>query len=173
LSGFVSGQGAYINQSSATYNSANVASANTVTVSLSPSNYIATGSTNLSNYSLPTSINVAGLITPATLTMTANGAAKFVGQTDPGFTYTLSGLKGADTSSVLINPSVTRPAGEVAGASYVLTPTATAANYTINLITANLTIMAQGQLLISVGNTSRAYGTLTSANIATAAAVFA
>ena len=50
LAGFVSGQGAYITQTNATYNSANVANATTVTASLSPANYIATGSTNLSNY---------------------------------------------------------------------------------------------------------------------------
>ncbi|WP_128113631.1 YDG domain-containing protein [Polynucleobacter necessarius] len=53
LTGFVSGQGAYINQANATYNSANVASATAVTASLSPSNFIATGNTNLSNYALP------------------------------------------------------------------------------------------------------------------------
>jgi hypothetical protein len=173
LSGFVSGQGAYITQASATYNSANVANASTVTASLSPSNYIATGSTNLSNYSLPTSVSATGSITPATLTMAANAAAKFVGQTDPSFSYTLSGLKGADTSSVLISPTVTRPVGEVAGATYTLTPSATAANYMIVPVTASFNIIAQGQLLIKVGNTSTAYGTLTSSNIAASATVSA
>jgi hypothetical protein len=174
LSGFVNGQGAYINQSNATYNSANVADATTVTASLSSANYIASGSTNLSNYALPTSVSAAGVITPATLTMTANAAAKFVGQSDPAsFTFTLSGLKGADTSSVLNNPIVTRPTGEDAGTSYVLTPAATAANYNINLVTSSFTIIAQGQLLIQVGNTSVAYGTLTSTNIAASAAVSA
>ncbi|MBU3606858.1 hypothetical protein IEN92_08875, partial [Polynucleobacter sp. MWH-Creno-3A4] len=166
ISGFISGQGAYINQANAVYNSANVANATTVTASLSPSNYIATGSTNLSNYTLPTFVSATGVITPATLTMTANASAKFVGQSDPGFTYSLSGLKGADTSSVLSNASVTRPAGEVAGASYTLTPSATAANYTIVPVTASFSIMAQGQLLIKVGNSSVSYGTLTSSNIA-------
>jgi hypothetical protein len=174
LSGFVSGQGAYITQTNASYNSANVADATTVSASLSSANYTATGSTNLSNYALPTSVSAEGVITPATLTMTANAAAKFVGQSDPiNFTYTLSGLKGADTSSVLISPGVTRPPGEDAGTSYVLTPSATAANYNINLVTSNLVIIAQGQLLIEVGNTSVAYGTLTSANIAASAPVSA
>lgn len=173
LTGFVSGQGAYINQANATYNSANVASATAVTASLSPSNFIATGNTNLSNYALPTSVSATGVITPATLTMTANASAKFDGQSDPSFTYSLSGLKGADTSSVLSNASVTRAAGEVAGATYTLTPSATAANYTIVPVTASFTIMAQGQLLITVANASRAYGTLTAANIASAATVSA
>ncbi|WP_293600021.1 YDG domain-containing protein, partial [Polynucleobacter sp. 35-46-11] len=77
LSGFVSGQGAYITQINATYNSANVADASTVTASLSSANFIATGNTNLSNYALPTSVSAVGVITPATLTMTANAAAKF------------------------------------------------------------------------------------------------
>jgi hypothetical protein len=174
LSGFVSGQGAYITQTNASYNSANVADATTVTASLSSANYVATGSTNLSNYALPTSVSAAGVITPATLTMTANAAAKFVGQSDPAiFSYTLSGLKGADTSSVLNSPDVTRPPGEDAGTSYVLTPVATAANYNINFVTSSFTIIAQGQLLIQVGNTSRAYGTLTSTNLAGSAAVSA
>ncbi|WP_231969882.1 MBG domain-containing protein [Polynucleobacter necessarius] len=105
--------------------------------------------------------------------MTANASAKFDGQSDPSFTYSLSGLKGADTSSVLSNASVTRAAGEVAGATYTLTPSATAANYTIVPVTASFTIMAQGQLLITVANASRAYGTLTAANIASAATVSA
>ncbi|MBU3630716.1 YDG domain-containing protein, partial [Polynucleobacter sp. AP-Melu-500A-A1] len=173
LSGFVAGQGAYINQTNATYNSANVADAATVSTTLSTGNYVALGTTNLSNYALPLSISGTGSITAAPLTMTADAAAKFVGQADPSFTYTLTGLKGADTSSVLVGAAVTRPAGEIAGASYTLTPSATAANYNITPVTASLNIIAQGQLLITVGNASTSYGTLTSANVAASAAVSA
>ncbi|MBT8579321.1 hypothetical protein G6695_08790, partial [Polynucleobacter paneuropaeus] len=173
LTGFIAGQGAYINQTNAIYNSANVAGATTVTATLSPSNYVATGSTNLSNYSLPSSVSASGTITPATLTMTASAAAKFVGQTDPVFAYTLLGLKGSDSASVLTNASVTRPAGEVAGATYTLTPSATAANYSIVPVTASFTIIPQGQLLITVANSSIAYGTLKASTISSAAQVSA
>ncbi|QWD19032.1 hypothetical protein G6696_05520 [Polynucleobacter paneuropaeus] len=173
LTGFIAGQGAYINQTNAIYNSANVAGATTVTATLSPSNYVATGSTNLSNYSLPSSVSASGTITPATLTMTASAAAKFVGQTDPVFAYTLLGLKGSDSASVLTNASVTRPAGEVAGATYTLTPSATAANYSIVPVTASFTIIPQGQLLITVANSSIAYGTLKASTINSAAQVSA
>ncbi|MBT8548695.1 S-layer family protein, partial [Polynucleobacter paneuropaeus] len=173
LTGFIAGQGAYINQTNASYNSANVAGATTVTATLSPSNYVATGSTNLSNYSLPSSVSASGTITPATLTMTATAAAKFVGQTDPVFAYTLLGLKGSDSASVLANASVTRPAGEVAGATYTLTPSATAANYSIVPVTASFTIIPQGQLLITVANSSIAYGTLKASTISSAAQVSA
>ncbi|MBT8553179.1 hypothetical protein G6683_05485, partial [Polynucleobacter paneuropaeus] len=173
LTGFIAGQGAYINQTNASYNSANVSGATTVTATLSPSNYVATGSTNLSNYSLPSSVSASGTITPATLTMTATAAAKFVGQTDPVFAYTLLGLKGSDSASVLANASVTRPAGEVAGATYTLTPSATAANYSIVPVTASFTIIPQGQLLITVANSSIAYGTLKASTISSAAQVSA
>jgi hypothetical protein len=173
ITGFATGQGAYINQTSASYNSADVASATTVATTLNSANYVATGSTNLSNYSLPLSISGNGSITRATLTITANDAAKFIGQADPLFTYTLSGLKGADTSSVLINPAVTRPAGNTAGATYTLTPGATAANYTIAPVTSTFTIIAQGQLLLTVGNTQTSYGSLKASTIASSTAVTA
>ncbi|MBT8564681.1 hypothetical protein G6709_00010, partial [Polynucleobacter paneuropaeus] len=173
LTGFVAGQGAYITQTNATYNSVNVAGASSVNTSLTSANYTAIGSTNLSNYSLPVSITGLGSITPASLTMTAAAASKFQGQVDPSFTYTLSGLKGADTASVLTNPIVSRPAGEVAGLAYTLTPSATAANYTIVPVTASFTIIAAGQLVITVGNSSVNYGILKSNTIASAAQITA
>ena len=105
--------------------------------------------------------------------MTAAAASKFQGQVDPSFTYTLSGLKGADTASVLTNAIVSRPAGEVSGATYTLTPSATAANYTIVPVTASFTIIAAGQLVIAVGNSSVNYGTLKSDTIASAAQITA
>jgi hypothetical protein len=49
LSGFVSGQGAYSTHTNAIYNSPNGANANSVSTTLSGANYIAIGSTNLSN----------------------------------------------------------------------------------------------------------------------------
>jgi hypothetical protein len=180
ISGFISGQGASINQANAIYNSADVASATTVSTTLSNANFVVSGSTNLSNYSLPLSVSGSGTITRATLTMTADSAAKFVGQADPVLTYTLTGLKGTDTSSVLINPTISRQAGNVAtsdpsnnGVPYTITPSASAANYTVVPVTAGFTVVAQGQLLIGVGNTSATYGTLTANNLGTAAAVSA
>jgi mucin-19 len=180
FSGFAVGQGASINQTSAIYNSANVASAITVSTVLSNASYVPSGNTNLANYSLPLSVSGSGTITRATLTMTANAATKFVGQADPTFTYTLTGLKGVDTSSVLVNPTVSRQAGQTAtsdapnnGVPYTITPSATAANYIIVPVTAGFTIVAQGQLLLTVGNTSVTYGTLKDSNLGASAAVSA
>ena len=67
LTGFVSGQGASITQTAATFASPN-AGARTVTATLAAGDFTATGSTLLTNYTLPTSASGAGLINQAALT---------------------------------------------------------------------------------------------------------
>ncbi len=66
LTGFISGQGATITQTNGTYNVADAGS-RTVTASLASGDFSATGATNLSNYSLPTSATGSGTISQATL----------------------------------------------------------------------------------------------------------
>ena len=173
-----------------------MANATTVSTALTASNYVATSGTLLSNYILPTSASGAGTITKATLTITANSEAKFVGQGDPSFTYTYSGLQGADTlataagtvtvaanrtTAVTIlsanGSSITgvMPAAgsEVAGKTYVgaLVPSASAlnGNYLLNAVGGDYSIAGAGQLIVKVGDTTVSYGTYSnSTNLATA-----
>ena len=70
LTGFMSGEGATVSQTQASYNSAHVLNANTVTASLAAGNYTASNGTLLSNYVLPTTASGMGSITPARLSAT-------------------------------------------------------------------------------------------------------
>ena len=70
MTGFVTGEGATVTQTVGTYNSKDVLTATTVSATLAPANFTATGATLLSNYTLPTAAAGAGTITPATLTAT-------------------------------------------------------------------------------------------------------
>ncbi len=70
LNGVVAGEGATVNQpSSVAYDSAD-AGARTVSAAFSPTNFVANGGTNLSNYVLPTSATGAGQINQAPLLIT-------------------------------------------------------------------------------------------------------
>ena len=68
LSGLVTGESITVMQTSGTYNSQDVVSANTVTASLGSGSFTAGGATLLSNYVLPSTASGAGQITPKTLT---------------------------------------------------------------------------------------------------------
>ncbi|MDE2212178.1 MAG: hypothetical protein KGJ83_05575, partial [Betaproteobacteria bacterium] len=90
VTGFVGSEYAKINQKAATYNSKDVATATTVTASLSPSNFVdQTGSFLASNYTLPTSASGLGTITAKPLTVTGTVVADKV--YDGTATATLSG----------------------------------------------------------------------------------
>ncbi|WP_225607886.1 MULTISPECIES: MBG domain-containing protein [unclassified Pseudomonas] len=54
-------------------------------------------------------------VSPATLTVQANGVTKFYGDLDPELTYRVSGYKGNDTPETLVSGQVVRDAGENAG----------------------------------------------------------
>ena len=64
LANLVSGEDFTVTQTVGTYNSAHVASASSVTTSLSAGDFTVVGSTRASDYSLPTSASGAGQITP-------------------------------------------------------------------------------------------------------------
>ncbi|MEO8243631.1 MAG: YDG domain-containing protein, partial [bacterium] len=68
LTGFVTGEGATISQTSGTYASANASATDAVTVTLAAGDFVRTGTTNLANYVLPTTVTGNGAITQATLT---------------------------------------------------------------------------------------------------------
>jgi hypothetical protein len=97
LTGWLGSDGATVTKTTGTYtNGKDVGTALPVVVNLSNSDYSPTGSTLLSNYSLPSSItgNV-GVITPRSLTVTAAGQNKvYDGTTNAGLTLTDNRISG-------------------------------------------------------------------------------
>jgi filamentous hemagglutinin family protein len=96
LTGFVSGQGATIDQPYGTYDSTN-AGARTVTAGLTGSDFTAAGGTSLSNYILPTSASGPGQIDRRDLTVAITGypVKPYDGTNNAALTsgdYTLSGF---------------------------------------------------------------------------------
>jgi hypothetical protein len=133
LSNLVSGESFTVTQTSGTYNSAHVASASTVTASLSSSNFTAGSGTLASDYSLPSSASGQGTITARTVT------ASIVG--DPSKTY--DGTTGATLTSSNFSLS-----NLVSGESFTVTQTsgsynsahvASASTVTANLSSSNFT----------------------------------
>src|SRR5438477_6277394 len=88
-----------------TYNSKDVAAANTVTASLSAGQFTAGAGTSASNYTLPTTASGAGHITAVTVTASiiGNPTRKYNGNTDATLTsanFSLSGLVGMESFTV-------------------------------------------------------------------------
>ena len=169
--------------------------ANAVKVSIAPTNILALSNTILSNYVLPSAAQSpsTATITAAPLGVVANNYSMFTGGTTPtavsGVSVTsaspsapatpgttslsaqVSGLLGSDSVAV----SLPLPGGFTASASgtYTLTPSiaasVTAGNYSITPTTAVLSVVGNQDLVISAGNASHVYGTVTAANLATSA----
>lgn len=70
LSGFLTGEGAAVDQPDATYNSPNVVGATTITAALTEGEFTGTGSTDLNNYLLPATASGIAQITPADISLT-------------------------------------------------------------------------------------------------------
>jgi len=91
-----------------------------------------------------TSAPVTFSITAAPLTVTAEAKSKFVGDSDPAFTYTTSAFVNSETAATALSGSLTRVTGESAG-TYAITQGSLIAldgNYAITYVSANLTINA-------------------------------
>jgi autotransporter-associated beta strand protein len=171
LSGFVSGEGAYITQTIGSYNSANVATASSITASVG-SSYVAKNGTALTNYSLPVTVSGGSTIAPAPLTMTADNASTYIGIA-PTLTYKLTGLIGADTASnSIITPTVSYAAGALDAATappttpaVALVPLATSSNYALTFVNGSLTVAANRQMIINVGSNTTSYGVVNATNV--------
>ncbi len=99
-------------------------------------------------------------VSKATLSITAAAKSKTYGDADPSLTYTVSGLKNSDTSSV-VTGSLTRTAGENAGTYAINQGTVVAsANYNVTFTSANLTI-GKRAATITATNVTGTYGTAT------------
>ena len=147
LSGFLSGQGATVNQSSGLYASAN-AGLEQVTATLSGSNYTATAGTLLSNYSLPSSVSGSGTITQAALAghvyagITGDPTKPYDGTTTatlaPG-NFTLTGFVGSDGATVTqtvgqyasANAGVQTVSAALTNPDFIATGSTILANYTL------------------------------------------
>lgn len=144
LSGFVGSDGATVTKTTGSYDSANAGN-RTVTVSLAPSDFRASGSTLLSNYTLPTVASGAGTINKANLSIIANDFSKpFDGQAFSGGNgVRISGFVNGESTSVLGGSLVYTGSaqGAVEAGNYGITPGGyTAANYTLSFVGGLLTI---------------------------------
>ncbi len=103
LNGFISGEGATVNQTAGHYNSPNVASATTVTADLT-GDIVANGGTLLSNYVLPTTASGNGAITALNLTASIADQTKAYDGTDAATLgngdYTLTGFISGEGATV-------------------------------------------------------------------------
>jgi trimeric autotransporter adhesin len=124
LTGFLTGQGATVNQPNGLYGSAN-AGLQQVTATLTTGNYTGTSGTLLSNYSLPTSVTGAGTITQAALAghiyagITGNPTKPYDGTTAATLTpgdFALTGFVGSDGATV------TQTVGQYASANAGVEP---------------------------------------------------
>jgi YDG domain/Galactose oxidase, central domain len=150
LAGLVTSESITVTQTAGTYNSKDVLSANTVSANLAAGDFTTSAGTLLSNYSLPTSANGAGQISPKTLT------ASIIG--NPTKTY--DGTTGATLTSA--NFSLV---SLVTGESISVTQTAGTYNskdvLSANTVTASL---AAGDFTVSSGTLLSNYTPPTSAS---------
>ena len=175
FTGLVSGDTAVsLSHASALYNNANVANANTLTLSgMRIGAITGTNGSAASDYVLDaTSKSVGASITQATLTVTANNDARFASQTDTtnyagvgysgfvnGETATTAGVLGG-TATVLRNSAGTNTApATYTGVLQVLGLSAD--NYALNYVNGDYTIVGSNQLLVRVASVSNTYGSAT------------
>jgi hypothetical protein len=159
LTGFVNAEGASVNKTSGTLDTANVGTSKTVTAALGSSDFAASSGTQLSNYTLPTSASGSiGSVTPAPLTVSAASANKTYDGTayKGGNDVAYSGFVNNETAGVL--GGTLAYAGSSQGArnagSYVITPAGlTSSNYAVNFTDGSLSIAPAPLTVTAVTNT--------------------
>ena len=134
LSGFISGQGATVNQTGGTYNGINAGTGYTVTANLTNSDFAANTGTDLNNYILPTSAAGLGSITPAQLgvSIIGNPTKTYDGTNSATLTsanYSITGF--VNSEGATINQTSGTYAAADAG-SEAVTTSLTAGNYIAN-----------------------------------------
>ena len=156
ITGFFGSDGASVTKTSGNYDTANTGTGKTVTVSLSNSDYLGTGSTALSNYSLPTAVSGSiGTITPAPLTVKANNDTKVFNEIaySGGNGVTFSGFVNNE-NSVVLDGTLTysgNSQGAINTGSYVIIPAGyTARNYALNYVNGALTIILSQQRPVEI-----------------------
>jgi len=112
------------------------------------------------NYAITFNPGLLG-ITPAVLSVTADGLTKTYGSIDPTLTFAVAGLKFSDTAAAVLTGVLTRVGGEtVAGSPYIVTQgtVVSSGNYTISF-TGNTLTITKAALSITAGSKSKVYGT--------------
>ena len=102
-----------------------------------------------SNYTVSSVANTAGVITPATLTVTADNKSKICGLPNPPLTASYNGFVGGDNANVLSSPAVlstTATTTSGAGKYPITVSGAAAANYTIQDVNGTLLVISAPQL---------------------------
>lgn len=132
LSGFLSGQGASVTQTSGSYASSHASQMDLVTASLASGNFTANGGTLLSNYVLPVTASGNGVINQATIMASLTGVTKPYDATTNAtlapVNYTLSGFVSGQGASV--SQTVGTYASPNASLSDLVTASLTAGNFT-------------------------------------------
>jgi len=168
LSGFVGTDGATVTQTVGAYASANVGSGINVTVGLSNADFTATGTTNLGNYTLPTSATgTIGAITPLTLTGSIGTGSSVYGQMlNPGavtFTNVPAGVAAPSATVGLTTEGRLSSSGNLNAGTYTgiegvtALPSDTAGDFIIGAITGNYTV-TQASLTASIATGTSVYG---------------
>ena len=116
---------------------------------LSVSVYTVNDGNNGNNYTVSTATSAAGVITPATLTVTADNKTKIYGQANPPLTASYNGFVSGENTNVLSSPAVlSTTATTTSGVgNYPITVSGAAdANYTIQYVNGTLQVIATPQL---------------------------
>ena len=178
LSGLIGTQSFTVTQTSGTYNSKDVATATTVTASLSSGNFTPASGTLTSNYNLPTTASGAGQITPAGLTVTGITAANKVYNANTAAALntssaTLVGVFSGDTVTLGTSGATGTFASDKVGTGITVTVAgltligAQAGNYTLTQPTTTANITQAPLTITAVTNTKVYDGTTTAAAIPT------
>ncbi len=130
----------------------------------------ATASSPVGSYSIALTAGAAGnydiqlkagslTVTPATLTITADNKTRYYGGSNPALTASFAGLVLGDSPSVVSGLQLTTPASNASkvGSYAILASGGTAANYTIKLANASLTV-TPAPLTITADAKTKTYG---------------
>ncbi|MEI6761568.1 MAG: filamentous hemagglutinin N-terminal domain-containing protein, partial [Betaproteobacteria bacterium] len=162
LTGFVGSDNATVTQTLGNFNNTSAGAGKTITVNLSNADYAAVGTTNLSNYILPTTITSStGAIDLAALTVSTKAASK----TYDGIAFgggngvVYSGFVGGESSAVLggmLSYGGTSQGAKDAGSYSLLAQGLTATNYNLTYVPAELTV-GKAALTVSTKAASKTY----------------
>jgi phosphotransferase system IIA component len=155
LSTVVASQSITVNKTTGTYNTKDVATANTVSTTLTSGDFTAGVGTNLNNYNLPTSAGGAGHITPKALSITADNKSMLFGGSVPPYTVSYSGFVAGEnevtaplggtlifTVTNNLNVTVTVTSSTPVGTYTIIPSGLTSTNYNITFVNGTLTIGA-------------------------------
>ena len=183
LTGFVSGEGASIPQTSSTQYASSNAGSQAVTATLALADFAPTGSTQLSNYMVPSSVVGTGTITPAPLTgaIVGNPTKVYDSTTSATLTstsYTLSGFLPGQSATInqtvgtysSPNAGVQVVSASVSNADYAAGSGTLLSNYSLPTSLSGTGTITQAQLAGYVqagivGNPSKQYDGTTTATL--------